>query len=425
MEKKKYNILLLEDNPVDRRLIENMLSRMDNILSCTSTDCLLDGKRILRNENIDVLLLDLHLADSSTEQTLVWMKDQNLPVVVITGSIESCVITDIYKNNAQGYLLKGEFNEYLLERYIVNAYERVYNQEALCRSKEVLEETVRHKTQALNESKNKIERDLQDLMLAQDNLRLSEQCYRSLIDNISVGLALISPEMTMLTSNQQMQRWFPRAGDVSSGLCYNLFHGLSQGQRCEFCPVALTFEDGQMHEVISKIETDQGVRDYRIVSSPIKNQSNRTVMAVEMMEDVTDRMKSQKALALEKERYQSLVDNLPGAVYRLKKDQGWKLEFISSEIENITGYPVSDMLEVRQCVLEAMIHEEDKARILKEAHDMERCRSSYSMEYRIKNRKGMVIWVYDRSRGLYDDFGNVIAVEGVLFDVTENKGVEK
>ena len=38
----------------------------------------------------------------------------------------------------------------------------------------------------------------------------SEQKFRSIVDNIAIGVALISPKMEILELNRQMREWFPK-----------------------------------------------------------------------------------------------------------------------------------------------------------------------------------------------------------------------
>jgi hypothetical protein len=40
----------------------------------------------------------------------------------------------------------------------------------------------------------------------------------------------------------------------------------------------------------------------------------------------------------------SLMENVPGAIYRAANDDIWKVQRVSDEIESITGYPASDFV---------------------------------------------------------------------------------
>ena len=41
---------------------------------------------------------------------------------------------------------------------------------------------------------------------------------------------------------------------------------------------------------------------------------------------------------------ESLVANVPGAIYRCAHASDWEMQFMSREIERITGYPAEDFI---------------------------------------------------------------------------------
>jgi CheY-like chemotaxis protein len=121
----EINVLLIEDSLIHRRLIEKMLKSIgDEIFNIKCSDTLTGGISLLSKENIDVLLLDLTLPDSSERETISWMKDQKMPIVIITGNEDGDFITNALKCGAQDYLIKSKFDEFLLEHCIIYAYER-------------------------------------------------------------------------------------------------------------------------------------------------------------------------------------------------------------------------------------------------------------------------------------------------------------
>ncbi len=65
------HILLIEDNPWDRRLIDDMLAEVqDETFVLSTADNLAEGKRLLGVGDIDLILLDLILPDSEGLDTL-------------------------------------------------------------------------------------------------------------------------------------------------------------------------------------------------------------------------------------------------------------------------------------------------------------------------------------------------------------------
>jgi PAS domain S-box-containing protein len=128
---------------------------------------------------------------------------------------------------------------------------------------------------------------------AADELRESEERYRSLVDNIGIGVTLISPEMRILAMNRQMQQWYPHVDPSEKPLCYSVYRDPPRESRCSDCPAFASFEDGKVHESTREIPVQSDIRFHRIVSSPIRNNEGRMVAVIEMIEDITERRQNE------------------------------------------------------------------------------------------------------------------------------------
>ncbi len=106
--------------------------------------------------------------------------------------------------------------------------------------------------------------------LAQKALRESEARYRSLVDHIAIGVALISPAMEILTLNNQMKRWYPQVDPSRRPLCYHSFNDPSRQGICYYCPTIQTLSDGQVHEAITLTPLGGEIRNYRIISRRLR-----------------------------------------------------------------------------------------------------------------------------------------------------------
>ena len=140
--------------------------------------------------------------------------------------------------------------------------------------------------------------------------------------------------------------------------------------------------------------------------------------------DITNRKLAQEALCISEERFRSLVSNIPGAVYRRKCDADWTMEFFSEEIERISGYPASDFIGNRERSVTSIIHPEDTARVECEVLEAIRARKPFSLEYRMLNADGGTRWIYEQGRGIFTAHGELLCLDGVLFDITARKRAE-
>lgn len=128
MKDEVFNILLIEDNPGDARLIRMYLEEeeLEHKYFVKTVQTLKDGERALRGKAFDIILLDLSLPDSSGFDTFYRLYGlyPGIPVVVLTGLKDEKLGVSAVKAGAQDFLNKGEINGPLLQRTLAYAVER-------------------------------------------------------------------------------------------------------------------------------------------------------------------------------------------------------------------------------------------------------------------------------------------------------------
>ena len=127
MSEKPVGILLIEDNPGDRRLILEMLADAGSVIfDVHHADRLRTALESLGQNGTDLVLLDLGLPDSQGLETLrqVHARASEIPIVVLTGLNDEMVGVQAINEGAQDYLIKGQVDTQLLKRTIRYAIER-------------------------------------------------------------------------------------------------------------------------------------------------------------------------------------------------------------------------------------------------------------------------------------------------------------
>lgn len=120
-------VFVIEDNPIDLRLLEfNLSGNYDSAYRILHAGELISGLQQMESKTIDVVLLDLNLPDSQGIETLEKFKSvyPNLPVVVLTGMDDSATGKEAIRLGAQDYLVKGDFNDSMLRKTIDFSIER-------------------------------------------------------------------------------------------------------------------------------------------------------------------------------------------------------------------------------------------------------------------------------------------------------------
>jgi PAS domain S-box-containing protein len=140
--------------------------------------------------------------------------------------------------------------------------------------------------------------------------------------------------------------------------------------------------------------------------------------------DITDRRAAQEAL-VENERFlKDLLANLPGMVYRYHPGSPWTLAFASPGALALTGYPPEDLLFEYEVSYADLITPEDLVRIRAEYCRALARREPYQLDYRLTSRDGVLKRVWEQGRGVFDAEGELVALEGYRFDMSDRYRIE-
>jgi PAS domain S-box-containing protein len=169
----------------------------------------------------------------------------------------------------------------------------------------------------------------------------SEELYKSVIDNISIGVALISPEMEVLALNNQMKTWNPHVVVDRRPICYKVFNSPPGIAVCEYCPTVKTLSDGLTHEEITSTPMGNEIKNYRIISSPIKNRKGQVIAAIEMVEDITKRLHSDNALKESELRLRAITEAANDAIIIM--DDAGTVQFWNPAAQSIFGYSLEEI----------------------------------------------------------------------------------
>ncbi|MFH1883128.1 MAG: PAS domain S-box protein, partial [Planctomycetota bacterium] len=175
MNNRKVNILLVDDDPLDRRLVEVTLARSNPPMqyNLETAGTLSEATKRLSNGSYDVLLLDLNLPDSSGIDTVQQAQDANsdASIVVLTGLDDEEMGLEAIRKGAEDYLIKGKSLEHILVRTIRYSLER------------------KRVRQRLTETENR---------------------FRSVVQTAGSAIFVLSPEYRILEWNKQAERIYGR-----------------------------------------------------------------------------------------------------------------------------------------------------------------------------------------------------------------------
>ncbi len=249
------NLLIIEDNPGDVRVLEEIFKKIrDFYFNLDFCIRLSDGIKKLEKTEFDLILLDLSLPDSKKTETLSTLLDKNpnVPIVILTGLNDKREAIDSVRKGAQDYLIKGEINEAVLSRSILYAIERFKIEEKLKKSEE----------------KYKYERDNLMNILA------------SLMD----GVIIINKQYDIEYANPILINEF---GSIKGKKCYHYFFNFSD--------VCLTCEIFNVNTFKRQIFVEKNQKTFDFIGTPLRNPDG-SLSKLGILHDITKLKQVEKKL---------------------------------------------------------------------------------------------------------------------------------
>ncbi len=140
--------------------------------------------------------------------------------------------------------------------------------------------------------------------------------------------------------------------------------------------------------------------------------------------DITPLKEAEKAL-YESERSKSVIfSQLPGLVYRCRYDREWTMEYVSNGCKQLIGYDVESLLNNRDLSFNDVIAPEYRELLWNEWGQKLSKKLPFRHEYEIITSNNKRKWVLEIGEGIFTDEGEVEALEGIIFDISDRKKVE-
>jgi PAS domain S-box-containing protein len=271
--------------------------------------------------------------------------------------------------------------------------------------------------------------DLMAEALAQRNQALTEALERAqaYLDVVGVMVLLLNPRGAVVLANRkacevlgrknrecQGEDWFsaylPADEQESARRIFtDLLAG--QGQAAEYQEHHVLDADGRSHLI---------AWHHRL----LRDAEGRPLGLLSAGNDITELRRTEDALRDSRERYRTLVDNLPGVVYRCGIHPPLRVEFVSTAIAALTGIAAERFLDATFCFRE-LIHPDDRAAVEQTLEDGIRAHQAYTAVYRVRHVDGGWRWAQERGQAMYDSQGAPVWLDGVILDITELRQLQE
>jgi signal transduction histidine kinase len=174
-------------------------------------------------------------------------------------------------------------------------------------------------------------------------------------------------------------------------------------------------QDGRTHESVTSTPRGGAVRNYRLISTPIKNTDNEIVAAIEMVEDITQQQLAEKAMRNAKDSAEEASLVKSEFLANISHEIRTPLHGIIGMAEVLAATPLTDgqaeSLDIIISASESLLNIVDdimnfsdldsgKLSLVNQAFDLENCLRMVTRQYqRLAAEKGVEL-KYDLARGL-------------------------
>jgi PAS domain S-box-containing protein len=370
-------LLFVEDNPDDVEMTVVELRRFGFELAWERVDTLEALGLALEQSSWSLIICGYDLPGFTGADALHFVRerDREIPFIVVSGTLGEEGAVDLIRAGANDYVYKDR----------------------------------------LARLGPAIERELRDVQLREERrslfaaLRRSEDRYRRIFENAPVGVAVSTPDGTLLAANE---RFTAIVGQSAQQII---------GRRMSDFTSGVHAPPGEPHRSERCFVRGDGEAVWTTVSvAPITTDSFEVEQLVWLVEDVT----AQKQREAELRTYRSQLEE----AQRMAQMGSYELDLTSGSrvwstgLFRIFGYHTSVKPDL--ALLDARIHPDDREHVHRTRRLILASSEPYVDEYRVVLPDGEIRTVQDRGRYIRSEDGRSSKLVGIVQDVTDTRTQE-
>ncbi len=373
MKNQRLQILIVEDNIGDFRLIEQMLLEIrDFSKDIIQASTLQEAIQAVIDHKPDVILLDLSLPDSHGFDTFQQLNNVNscIPILILSGLNDTRFAHEAVKNGAQDYLVKGEFEEKLLAKSLLYSIERKSSTELI---------------------------------------RQSQASYKLLFENNPIPMYIRAKDsFQILKVNQSAIDHF---GYSESEFLKMKVTDLHPPEELEY-----------LRKVISEFKVNQSnpfvfhhvCKDGTILTVECRTQESELdgVQCILILaDDITEKRKAQDSMLFQS----GVLKNVRDTIF--VTDRKGIITYWNEGAEKSFGFK---NIEIKGKNFDLLYAEVDKLKTRSEQNEILAGRIS-QWEAKLITKEDKIVWVDIKASFMYDDANQVIGIVRVCKDITQSR----
>jgi PAS domain S-box-containing protein len=411
MSSPHLRVLLVEDDKVDYAAFLRLLRNKDVAYDHVRAGSVAEGKKALKNQSFDVVLLDYRLGDG-TAFDLFDDVPKNVPIVIVTGSGDEEVAVRAMKSGAADYVIKDPKGNWI-NTVPLAVFKAIKAKEA-----ENLEFRVAERTKELAILNKQLKAEIAKRGLISEALRVSEEKYRLLVENSAEAIFVIQDGMLRFVNSKTLELSKFSEEELTSRPFYEFLHPDDQEMVMGHY-LRLIEHDEAIYGLEFRFQDGQG--DIRwgsvsAISSPWDGQASVLCFAT----DITDRKHLEDKIAETEGLLRHLVEGANDIIYIT--DEKGLFTYVNPSATRISGFSEEEFLGKHFSELIAPEYREATTRFY-EKQFAERVPNTY-YECCIVTKEGKALWLGQHVQLLMKD-ERIVGFQSIGRDVTDRRKAEE
>ena len=264
-------------------------------------------------------------------------------------------------------------------------------------------------------------RDITENHAAQEALSKSEEKYRQIVETATEGIWMIDQEDKTSFVNEQMAQMLGYKVEEMNGK--SLFEFIDFGDNLEVQSNTQQTSENIARTYDFKFRCRDGRELWTIVSTnPMFDHSGNYLGSLAMVTDISKRKKMEQALSESEQRLEGILTSIQDVVWSCHADFS-RLIYINPAAQMTLGFCLEELYD-NSFLWWELIYPDDQE-LVQYHRQVVREIGHTEYKYRIRRKDGKIRWLSSRIRCVYDEKGNIIRIDGIDSDITEQKQAEE
>lgn len=260
------------------------------------------------------------------------------------------------------------------------------------------------------------------LSLINEELKEKEALFRTVFEQSPIGIAFGNFDNEILDVNSKFEKIVGRTKEELYLLNWNRITHPDDLE--EDMNNFYRFKTGEINGYSMNkryIKPDGSIVWANITIAPFNIGNETFSKHLCIVEDITERIQSEENLRESERNKAMLLSNLPGMAYRCNYDRDWTMQFVSEGCFTLTGYKPESLILNKEISFNNIISEYYRASLWDKWTKVLNQHTVFREEYEITTASKEVKWVFEQGQGVYNEKGEVLAIEGLIIDITTQK----